>query len=229
MQTYVTEQVHDNYKAFAPLEQSFRHFNAAQIAALNYQLTDDEQYAKHVADHLKRAIMEGQEIRHFSMPDVCRELVSTLTRLYDQFEDAHIDDVKIGERIKKVMLDSPEEQELEKLLAMRQEVRAMQTKLADEVRERNEQLSELQAKLLHESERDLMVYAAQSSWLITICTVVAVILVIAVGFIVVQKVNRNTATYSQDYSEDGFSRPEPTGDLRLVADRLQEVVNLLRK
>jgi hypothetical protein len=156
-------------------------------------------------------------------------LKQELVVLYEQFEDANLKDVDISGAIKKMRLDSPEEQELEELLAMRQKVRAMQTKLADEAWERNVQLSELQGELLHKSERELMAYAAQSSWLITICTVVAVILVIIIGSVVVQRVNRNAATYSQDYSEDGFSRPEPTGDLRLVADRLQEVVNLLRK
>ncbi|MCL2710399.1 MAG: hypothetical protein FWE95_05925 [Planctomycetaceae bacterium] len=64
-------------------------------------------------------------------------------------------------------------------------------------------------------------------WLLLTCCFVALMIGVITGFVVVRMVNRESAPV---YS-DGFSSPEPSAgaDMRIVADRLQEVVNLLRK
>jgi len=72
------------------------------------------------------------------------------------------------------------------------------------------------------------VFYQQAVILLTICSIVAVVISIVTCIVVVLLVNRKSSSV---YSEGGFSGTgtSPSGDMRIVADRLQEVVNLLRK
>jgi predicted short-subunit dehydrogenase-like oxidoreductase (DUF2520 family) len=88
-----------------------------------------------------------------------------------------------------------------------------------------------QQKVLYEMVEEQFVIAENAKMILYSTAAVALVFGIIVCIVVVRLVNREpTSLYTDtgNFSDLG-SAPVPTGDMRVVADRLQEVVNLLRK
>jgi len=114
-----------------------------------------------------------------------------------------------------------------------QDNRLQQNAIADDTAKLGEEWLALQDERLHIHEAEMHRFVRMMSAMLGVCSFVAITMGIIIGLVVVVLVNCKSSTpaYSATYSE-GFTSPEPPSngaDLRIVADRLQEVVNLLRK
>jgi hypothetical protein len=116
--------------------------------------------------------------------------------------------------------------ELAALYTEQRRVREEMESIAVDLEERGEYLLMIASVRQSRLAETMPMYSRQAFLTLTVCCIVAVILCVITGIVVVRLVNRESFGGS---SEVGFSANESSGDMRIVADRLQEVVNLLRK
>lgn len=117
--------------------------------------------------------------------------------------------------------------ETAKLYAERQAMRQERDRGEAETEMFADQISELQAASANEHEHEAIAINRHTAGILTLVVFVSTIIGIVTGFVVVRMVNRETAIRD----DDGFSSSPsaPFDDWRVVADKLQEVVDLLRK
>jgi len=210
-------------------EQTLRQFGAAQIAALHFRETNDPEFMKMMQQLFKEvdACMEAMNERFHSEVNLKR--AKELMKLYDEFRQTCHEEAAISEQIE--LVKKKEEPEQEKELAVlynnQRQIRTEQDKIAAEVNKCGMELRVMLEKYRRESTYETERTFALSRTMLLTTSILAVILGLVVGFVVASIVRRDPAHVDTDY--DAVSGPEPSGDLRLVADRLQEVVNLLRK
>ena len=114
------------------------------------------------------------------------------------------------------------------LHAAQQALRQQQDIIANKTRDIGEEIQIVQDKHLNIHAEEMHRMISMLSAMLGVCSFVAVGLGIMICIVVVALVNRKS---EPAYSEGFATSAEPSGgsDMRIVADRLQEVVNLLRK
>jgi len=199
-----------------------RQFDEAQIAALRFRETNEIKFADTVHLHLREAEECMNEVQRHTYIDTNRRIVRVLFDQFQIFAELFRGDFAISELIKQ-MTESTDDWKI--LQEERQNLRAEQDKIAEEIKKMGEELWMFQNDFYEQSQQEAAMLFNYTMVLLLISTFVAIVVGIGTCFVVVRMIGRE----SLPLSSYDFSYSEPSADLRVVADRLQEVVNLLRK
>jgi len=223
---HYTQQISENQVLCG---QTFRQFDAAQIAALHFRETNDPEFVKAINQLLNEAMecLETMYTQSISAENRARGMM--LMDLFMAFRQVCEHDADICKQIELIKKkEEPErEKELTAMYDAQRQIRAKQDEIAAEVNKSGMELREVLEKILHEITFEADAASAQLRTILVTTSILSVILGLVICFVVVSLVRRDPAPVETDYGT--IEGSEPTGDLRLVADRLQEVVNLLRK
>jgi len=222
MDTIINTQL-STTAAFIRSGQVSQQFDRAQIAALRFRETNEQKFAQEGATRIARTIAEAEEFLRFDNHPDSKFWLIKLIEPYRRFEAFFLEEVKIGEEIKR----TEAAERLAELYALQQEIRQQQDAIAEEARALS---NKMQMTLKERQSVDHEMINAGIKRLSTVwcvCCFVAVILGIIICFVVVVLVNRQ----STPVHVEGLTSTELSDgtDLYIIADRLQEVVNLLRK
>ena len=232
--TFIAFHSHNrNWEATAELEfanrihvslvQSLRQFDAAQIAMLRFRETNDQKFAQEAIERLKMASEETMRLRNYMRSQDVADQTRALVDMFLGFAKCCMMEIDVGEALKRIETENREETDA--LRREQQGVRQELDKIVDDIVKMSEALLDVISKRQEETKRYMDALTHMTLMTLTAASIVAVVGVIVIGFVVVQRVNREAVpTYSE-----GFEGVAPSTDMRVVADRLQEVVNLLRK
>ena len=207
-----------DYDALVRVEQSLRHFTAARVAMLRFRETRDLKFDNQAKKCLDEAFKSADGV--FLIPGNHRMLME----LYKQFEELYHKDIEIGQQIDR-MSPGPEDT----LPDLRRAVQEEQNTLAAEIEMVVDDLSHIMYKYVADFEEVTRMRLQFMRMLLLVSSTVATLVVIASCFVVVRMVSRPVGYPVTSPYADEFSSPTPPDDLRAVANKLQEVVDLLRK
>ena len=212
----------DEVAALMQTASAMRQFDEAQIAALRFRETNEKRFVETVHLHIHEAEECMNEVQWNTYIDTNLRIISDLFDQFQIFAVLFKEDFAVSEQIKQ-MTESTDDWKI--LQEERQNLRAEQDKIAEEIKKMGEELWMFQNDFYEQSQQEAAMLFNYTMVLLLISTFVAIVVGIGTCFVVVRMIGRE----SLPLSSYDFSYSEPSADLRVVADRLQEVVNLLRK
>ena len=203
-------------------EQSLRHFNTMELALLRFRETKDLAFDKQIREHFRGAVESMRKVRSQNVINENREQSDFQLELYGQFMQLHEKDVHISQQLDRM---EPDGQETATLLALQREIRDEQDILATETKDLGNVMLERSLQLQMEFAKETEMFSLQTRRVVSVFTVIAMFFVFGVCTMFAMKSNRPSPLRNTNE----FSSPSSPGDLQIVADKLQEVVDLLRK
>ena len=200
-----------------------RQFDEAQIAVLRLRETNERRFVDTVHLHLR----EAAECMHEVQMQILFDTDFRIRNLIDMsqvFAKLCEEDFAISEQLKQT---TELTDEWRKLQDVRQNLRAEHDEIAEEIKKTGEELWMLQNDVYEQSQREAAMLFNYTMTLLFFSTFVAIVVGIGTCFVVVRMIGRESLPPRSD--DFLYSDSEPSADMRVVADRLQEVVNLLRK
>jgi len=212
----------DQHKTRVLLGESLLSFNSAQIAMLRSRETEDLEFGEEIQVILKRAMESlADTVNHIVFEEI-RKRFRELMELYGEFDQLHRNDVAISQEIKRIEPESPE---VAKLQALQQEVRQRQAIAIDTIGIIHAEILPTLDHRLVILEEEMRMFSRHLRMIIAVTTTFSVIFGIACCFVITQMLNRPMVSSYHD----GFSSPTLPGNQHVIADKLQEVVDLLRE
>ena len=215
---------------FAKAQSDLHIFNACEAAVLRFRETNNEESADKRQEQLQDlAEMLLFTEQHFSKKNYygSNDMPDIMVILMDKFHEFAVcikNDLEISESLKHAEESTDQ---WRKLQVIRQDLREKQDEIAYEVRILGGQVIEHGLGSGGQIEMEMVTLYNQTGWILFFSTAAAFGICICICFVVVRMIGRESLpSRSDDFS---YSDSEPSADMRVVADRLQEVVNLLRK
>jgi len=178
----------DENSMFTWLVRSSRHFDAAQIAMLQFRETNDTTFKELTTERLLYAHNDAGGAQYLSYSKNIKEQAGRLMDLYKDFQTHFETDVRIGEELEQLEMNKIAE--VEQLLDQQQDVRQRLGVIANEIARINEELLETSGERLEKFNGKVMERMFDLLVKVILATAVSVVVVIAVCVVVVRKVNR---------------------------------------
>ena len=236
-QENMANELNQQQEFFRLFEQSCRHFDAMQIATLQYRETKDSKFEEQFQSILAEAIGYSLEAAELVVRPETRKLIAELLDQHHQFEAFFRIDAQIGRELERMEAESPDMALLqEKQRAIRQE----QEVVADKIKGFSADILAIQSDRLAVQKEDARMTTRRLNMAYVGITFVSFVCIIVAGLVfvfIIQIANRSVTPPVTPRHLDGFSHPIasstlnpiPPDDQRVIADKLQEVVDLLRK
>jgi hypothetical protein len=195
-------------------------FHAAQCAVLQFRMSNDPELIKIVVEALDRASLCLERIHQSTTIQENKDLTLKQIELCQEFRACFHFEAVIGE-------EPPNVQQEQK----QQQARQRTDENAEKAIAICYAMMHNQADVLGGKEEEITALVRMSMQILFIITAVALFFGGIICSVVVRLVNREPTSLYTEAETSNFSGPAPvpTSDMRIVADRLQEVVNLLRK
>jgi hypothetical protein len=185
----------------------------------HYRDTNDKKLIEQFQEQCESAIQLIQEIQPKQRIAMMQELMVVEQHLLSQLSNLFVDDVNISERLAN--------EESEKLQADRLHIRKQQDQIIADMEKVSIELVENQKNMLDSNYIQYMRLGQNIRIILIVISTLVLIIHTLVLFVVIRLVNRSPSP--SDWEDAGTVPSGGSQDIRLVADRLQEVVDLMRR